>query len=54
MLTLDQIARELKAIERFDTLYLLEEEHTAEAMIAFRARQMRKRELMKMVEKQDA
>ncbi|MGA8541274.1 MAG: hypothetical protein WB566_17360 [Terriglobales bacterium] len=47
-MTLDQIERELKAIEQFDTQYLLEEEHTTMGMAEFRRRQERKRELLEL------
>jgi hypothetical protein len=52
MLTLDQIGQELRAMGQLDTVFLLEEKHTAEAMTAFRKRQERKRELLELAKAQ--
>ncbi|MGA9644063.1 MAG: hypothetical protein WBQ72_21880 [Terriglobales bacterium] len=37
---------------QLDTVFLLEEKHTAEAMTAFRKRQERKRELLELAKAQ--
>jgi hypothetical protein len=53
-MTLEEITQELKAIAQADTLYLLEEEHTAEGTAGFRSRQERKRELLELAQSQKA
>jgi len=50
MLSLDQIERELKAIETFDRKLLAENCLTAEEMIGFKAREMRRRELLNLLQ----
>jgi hypothetical protein len=46
MLSLDQIQRELRAIEDFDTLLLAASEHYPEEVIGFELRKLRKQELL--------
>ena len=46
MLSLDQIERELNAIDEFDEKFLSEADHTVEEIVGFRLRQIRKQELL--------
>jgi hypothetical protein len=46
MLSLDQIVRELRAIEDFDALFLSTSEHTPEEVIGCELRKLHKRELL--------
>jgi hypothetical protein len=48
MLNLDQVWRELDAIDVFDSTLLAEDHLTAEEMIGFKARAMRKQELTEL------
>ncbi len=48
MLSRDQIERELKVIEEFDSKFLAETEHTLEEMTGFRLRQIRRQELLEL------
>jgi hypothetical protein len=50
-LTIDQIERELKVIEKIDDLYLSENEHTVMDTIGYEARRKRKQELMTELKK---
>jgi hypothetical protein len=46
MLNQDQVRRELKAIDRFDAMFLTNEEPTLEEMVGLVVRQQRRRELL--------
>jgi len=46
MLSLDQIVRELRAIEDFAVLFLAASEHDPEEVIGFELRKLCKRELL--------
>jgi hypothetical protein len=50
MLSLDQIQRELRAIEDFDTLFLAASEYYSEEIVGFELRKLRKQELRGLVE----
>ncbi len=50
MLSLNQLLRELSAIEDFDTLFLAGSEHYPEEVIGFELRKFRKRELLALAE----
>jgi len=50
MLSLDQIQRELKAIQDFDILFLTSSEHFPEEVIGFELRKFRKQELIGLAE----
>jgi hypothetical protein len=50
MLSLDQIQRELKAIEAFNTLYALAEKHWPDEVVGKVCRMVRKQELLDMAE----
>jgi hypothetical protein len=50
MLSLNQLLRELRAIEDFDTLFLAASEHYPEEVIGFELRKFRKRELLVLAE----
>jgi hypothetical protein len=46
MLNLDQIVRELRAIENFDRLFFAASEHRSAEVIGFELRILRRRELL--------
>jgi len=54
MLSLDQIQRELKAIDEFDAVFLAERDHTLQDVVGFRERQNRRRELLELAKAQGA
>jgi hypothetical protein len=50
MLSLDQIQRELRAIDDFDRLFLAVNDHCPAEVIGFENRKLRKRELLMLAE----
>ena len=50
MLNLDQIQRELRAIEDFDNVFLAASERRQEEVVGFLFRQLRKQELLRLEE----
>lgn len=50
----DQIERELRLIEEFDGRFLREKEHTRADLVGYGVRQLRRRELAKMIQGCDA
>jgi len=52
MLNLDQVEKELRALDRFDDMFLTEVEPTLEDMIGFVARDRRRHELLVMRRRQ--
>ncbi len=53
MVSLDDILRELRAIEDFDALFLARSKHYPEEIVGFAFRQLRKQELLGFVQSKE-
>ena len=52
MMSLDQIHREIKALEEFDSEYLSHREHYPDEIVGFELRQIRRQELLELAKSQ--